>query len=328
MKIIVGIVASENENYLEFKKAWVRNIAEVKKDPYLSQLFDFYFLYSDSKGVSKNIMYKENEQVLYVDYYDTKDTSEFPSVTHSLFSRTISFFTYMINLYNLTEDNTYLKHKNDGLFFVRTNLSTVFDFKLLAKWFDNKPKTNFFGGSFNGFYNGLYTTISGTNLIFSLDTMMYLTFNKDNVDMTTYLEDEAISQLIIHNLDVFIINVKRLDFIEMEEVRIPPDHVWPATPNSIVYHKTKIGDEDVFTFRFKTFNRDNDVIVMNFVVNELWKDDYRLNNLVDKVSKLYDPNLPFSEEGPTYGELYSKNPFKIINLNFNEPLENDVSIRL
>ena len=67
---------------------------------------------------------------------------------------------------------------------------------------------------------------------------------------------------------------------------------------------------------------------MNFVVNELWKDDYSLNNLVDKVSKLYDPNLPFSEEGPTYGELYSKNPFKIINLNFNEPLENDVYIRL
>lgn len=326
MKVIVGIVASDNENYLEFKKAWVNNIANVKKHPQLANLFDFYFLYSDASGSSKKIMYKETEQVLYVDYYDKKNTDEFESVTHSIFSRTISFFSYMINEYNLTDDKTYLKHKDNGLFFLRTNLSSVFDFKLLSKWIENKPKMNFFGGSFNGFYNGLYTTISGTNMIFSLDTMMYLTFNHDKVDMTTLLEDEAISQLIIHNLDTFIINVKRLDFIEMEEVRIPPDHVWPATPNSIIYHKTKVGDEDVFTFRFKTFNRDNDVIVMKFVVNELWQPDYSLNNLVDKVSKLYDPNLPLGEEAPTYGELYSKTPFKILNLDFNP--QPDISIKL
>jgi hypothetical protein len=327
MKIIIGIVASDNENYIEFKKAWVKNISNVKKDPILSEIFDFYFLYSDSNKNSQKVMYKETEQVLYVDYYDKKDTSEFTSVTHSIFARTMSFFTYMINLYNLTDDSSYLQHKDDGLFFVRTNLSTVFDFKLLSKWMTNKPKANFFGGSFNGFYNGLYTTISGTNLIFSLDTMMYLTFNKDKVDMSTYLEDEAISQLIIHHLDIFIINVKRLDFIEMEEVRIPPDHVWPATPNSIIYHKTKYGDEDIFTFRFKTFNRDNDVIVMNYVVNDLWTPDYNLTNMVNKVSKLYDPPIPFSEEGPTYGELYSKNPFKIVNLNFNE-YDNQFSISL
>ena len=48
MKIVVGIVASDNENYVEFKKAWVKNISLVKKDPHLANLFDFYFLYSDS----------------------------------------------------------------------------------------------------------------------------------------------------------------------------------------------------------------------------------------------------------------------------------------
>lgn len=330
MKIIVGIVASDNENYDEFKKAWVKNIAQVKKDTYLSSLFDFYFLYSDSKGTSKKIMYKETEQVLYIDYYDKQD--QFPSVTHSIFSRTISFFTHVINDLNLTHDPTYLRHKSEGLFFLRTNLSTMFDFKLMAKWFQNKPKTNFFGGSFNGFYNGLYTTVSGTNLIFSMDTMMYLTLNKDKVDMRVYLEDEAISQLIIRDLDVLIINVKRLDFIEMEEVRIPledgNEHIWPATPNSIIYHKTTIGDEDVFTFRFKTFNRENDVIVTHFVVNELWKDDYRLNNLVKKVSELYDPPIPLSEEAPTYGELYSKTPFKILNLDLNNIPNHELSIKI
>lgn len=316
MKIIIGIVASDNENYVEFKKAWVKNISCVKRDPKLANLFDFYFLYSDANGASKQIMYKDTKQILYTDFYDKRDTTEFESVTHSLFSRTIAFFDYMMKILKLDEDESYNMHKNSGLFFVRTNLSTVFDFKLMAKWFEDKPKTNFFGGSFNGFYNGLYTTISGTNLIFSLDVMIFLTLNKDMVDMKVMLEDEAISQLIIHKLNIFLINVKRLDFIEMEEVRLPPDHVWPATPNSVVYHKTKIGDEDVFTFRFKTFNRDNDVIVMNFVIDELWKEDFKLNNTVNKVSNLYEPPLPLSEEGPTYGELYSKRPFRIFNLDF------------
>lgn len=316
MKIVVGIVASDNENYTEFKKVWIRNISHVKRDPLLSQLFDFYFLYSDSTGESKRISYKDTDQTLYVDYYDKQD--KFKDVTHSIFARTVSFFEYMITSLKLVEDLENAKYRDNGLFFVRTNLSTVFDFKMMAKWFLDKPKLNFFGGSFNGFYNGLYTTISGTNLIFSLDIMMYLFLNREKVDMSRYLEDEAISQLIIQNVNAFIINVKRLDFIEMEEVRIPPNHVWPATPNSIIYHKTKIGDNNIFTFRFKTFNRNNDVIVMNRVLNELWSEDYTLNNLVDTVSKMYNPPLPVSEEAPTYGELYSKRAFKIINLDLSE----------
>lgn len=328
MKIVIGIIASDNENYLEFKKAWVQNIAQVKKDQYLSNVFDFYFLYSDSKGASKQIKYKETNQLLYTDFYHSVDTSEFESVTHSIFARTISFFDYMIKIYKLYEDEYYSKHKEEGLYFIRTNLSTAFDLKLMSRWFETKPKTNFFGGSFNGFYNGLYTTISGTNLIFSLDIMMFLTDNKDKVDMKVYLEDEAISQLIIHKLNVFIINVKRLDFIEMEEVRIPPDHVWPATPNSIVYHKAKIGDEEIFTFRFKTFNRDNDVIVMNYVVNELWNPNYRLDNLVKQISNAYEPPLPISDEAPTYGDLYSKRPFKIFHLDFSKPTEQDFTLKI
>jgi hypothetical protein len=321
MKIIIGIVASDNANYHEFKKVWVRNISQVKKDPVLAELFDFYFLYSDSKGTSKKIMYTDTQQVLYVDFYDKED--KFESVTHGIFARTITFFNYMINILRLTDNTCYLKHRNDGLFFVRTNLSSVFDFKLMGEWFKDKPKINFFGGSFIGFYNGIYTNISGTNLIFSLDTMMYLTFNKEKVDMSVLLEDEAISRLIISNLNIFMINVKRLDFIEMEEVRIPPNHIWPATPNSIIYHKAKIGDEDIFTFRFKTFNRDNDVIAMNQIINELWKDDYRLNNMVQVISKMHDPPLPFSEEAPTYGELYSKKAFKILNLSLYDPIPNN-----
>lgn len=316
MKIVVGIVASDNDNYTDFKKVWIKNIVQLKKDPVLSQLYDFYFLYSDSAGVSKRIMYKDTEQVLYVDFYDKENV--FETVSHGILERTMSFFNYMINQFNLVNDASYQQHKENGLFFVRTNLSTLFDFKLMKRWFVDKPKVNFFGGSFNGVYNGLYTTISGTNLILSLDSMMYLAFNKDKIDMSFYLEDEAISQLIMNSLNVFTINVKRLDFIEMEEVHVSPEYIWPATPNSIIYHKTKMGDEDIFTFRFKTFTRDNDVIVMNRIVDELWKDDYSLNNMVKNVSNMYDPPLILSEEAPAYGDLYSKKSFRIINLECNK----------
>lgn len=326
MKIIVGIVASDNQNYTEFKKVWVKNIVQVKNDPVLAELFDFYFLYSDSNGISKKIIYTDTQELLYVDFYDKED--KFESVSHGIFARTVTFFNYMINIFGLTDDSSYLQRKDDGLFFVRTNLSTVFDFKLMREWFVDKPKTNFFGGSFNGFYNGIHTSISGTNLIFSLDTMMYLTFNKDKIDMSIYLEDEAISQLIINHLNIFIINVKRLDFIEMEEIHIPPDHIWPATPNSIIYHKAEIGDDEIFSFRFKTFNRDNDVIVMNRVVDELWKDDYNLSNMVKNVSNMFEPPLPLSSEAPTYGKLYSNRPFRIFNLNFSEPVQNELTLKI
>jgi hypothetical protein len=326
MKIIVGIVASDNSNYTEFKKVWVKNISHVKKDPVLSQLYDFYFLYSDSNGTSKKITYKDTQQLLYVDFYDKED--QFESISHGIFARTVKFFNYMINLFDLENGTSYLKHRDDGLFFVRTNLSTVFDFKLMSEWFKDKPKTNFFGGSFNGFYNGLQTSISGTNLIFSLDTMMYLTLNKEKIDMSIYLEDEAISQLIIYNLNIFIINVKRLDFIEMEEVYLSQGNIWPATPNSIIYHKAEIGDNDIFSFRFKTFNRDNDVIVMNRVVDELWNDNYNLSDTVQTVSNMYEPTLPLSEEAPTYGKLYSKCPFRIFNLDFSEITQNDWTLKI
>lgn len=311
MKIIVGIIASDNDSYKDFKNIWVKNILKVKSDAYLSKLFDFYFLYSDSTCESKTNICTKTGKVLYVDFYDNND--KFEKVTLSLFARTMSFFNYMIESLNLYDEDICLKYKNEGLYFLRTNLSTLFDFKLLAKWFEDKPRMNLLAGSFNGYYNNIYTTFSGTNIIMTYNIMKYVFFNKEKAKLDYLLEDEAISELIIKNLDVFIINIKRLDFIEMEEIDVNGT-IWPATPNSIIYHKTIKGDRDIFTFRFKTFNRTNDINVMNYIVNELWKDNYDLNKTVDNISKFHLPELPIVEEGPKYGELFSKRCFKIINL--------------
>ncbi len=315
MKIIVSIVASENENYAEFKKIWIKNIYKIKQNKYLSNLFDFYFLYSDSTGISKQ--YNYNNELLYIDFYDNKDN--FESITHSLFSRTMLFFEYMINTLNLNITEHIDYYKSTGLFFVRTNLSTAFDFKLLAKWIENKPKYNFFGGSINGWYNGLDTIFSGTNLIFSFDIIKYLFEHQNNIDINLYLEDEAISRYIIKNTTPFIINIKRLDFIEMEEVKLIQAY-WDPTPNSIIYHKAEIGDNEIFTFRFKTFNRTNDIFVMNYMIDALWNETFTLSEIVKNISYLYNPPIPITTEGSIYGELFSKKPFKIIDLNLDEEI--------
>jgi hypothetical protein len=316
MKIIISIIASDNLNYTEFKNVWIKHIMYIKNNHVLSKIFDFYFLYSDKNG--KSCQVSLDNKLLYTDFYDNNnipnDYNEINrNITKSILTRTGSFYIYIRHLLKLDDNNEYVKHKNKGLYFIRTNLSTLFDFDKLYKWIENKPKISFFSGSFNGFYNNLYTTISGTNMVFSLDVMIYISLNYKNLDLSIYLEDEAISQLIIQNLKVFLINIKRLDFIEMEQV-ILKDYTWPKTPNSIIYHKTMIGDQNIFSYRFKTFDRVHDINVMNSIIDDMIKSEsnFDLNKFVNETSLKY--NLIISEEAPSYGKLFSENTFKIINL--------------
>ena len=180
----------------------------------------------------------------------------------------------------------------------------------------DKPNKSFFAGTINGFYNNIYTTISGMNTILSLDLMMYSIDNQEEIiDYLKILkyEDDTISNFIIKNLNIYLINIKRLDFIEMEKV-VLPTHIWPATPKSIIYQKCEIGDETLFSFRFKTFNRTNDIDIMTMLNNEIIKKEFNLSDFVNLISKT--SGYLINTESETYGELYSKKPFKVINLDF------------
>jgi len=311
MKIIFGIIASDDEIYSEFKNVWIKAIVAFKKTN-LHNLIDFYFLYSDKDKISKTISFVDTKQQLYVDFYD-KDINE--SVTKTILNRTVAFFNHIKDSYKLNCQENYDRYKDDGLFFVRTNLSTMFNFNMLIDWFKDKPKTAFFGGSLNGFYNGFYSTFSGTNLVFTLDIMLHLYYNKHRIEIDKYFEDEAISQRVLYDFDLNVINMKRIDFIEMEKVVIEElNHVWPATPNSVIYHKTKIGDNHVFCFRFKTFNRQNDINAMKLIVDKMFDDNanFNLTTFIDDYCNAYNPPLSKREEAADYGTLYSEKPFKII----------------
>lgn len=311
MKIIVSVIASDNEIYNQFKDVWIKTITEIKNTD-MRDIFDFYFVYSEK--TKRPIVEYEH----YTDFNDLKSvflpTSDNKIITKSILNRSIELFKHLWS-------NKYSNSDDKQIYILRTNLSTFFDFKKLHTWCINKPTENFFGGSINGFYNFENTTLSGTNMVFSYDIMIYLIQNYLKCDLRVMLEDEAISRLIIQNVNVFLINIKRIDFLEMEPV-ILPSHVWPATPHSIVYHKCKINDNSIFCYRFKTFNRNDDIVKMNLICDNIYKESFNLNKTISNISKLYKPNLSITEEASEYGSNYSERPFKIINLKFVEDIQN------
>jgi hypothetical protein len=313
MKIIVAIIASKDPLYNQFKEIWIRCINHIKTT---NLNYEFYFIYSEE--VKDNISYSLDIYSNYTNYYYKYKPFETELMRREVIvlNKILDFYEYIRNKLNLNDNNSYNYNTlEDTTYILRTNLSSLFDFVKMYNYLLDKPKKNFFAGTINGFYNNIYTTISGMNSILSLDTMMYSIDNADNI--REYLkvlkyEDDTMSNYIIRNLNVFLINIKRLDFIEMEEV-VLPTHVWPATPKSIIYQKCNINDQGIFSFRFKTFNRTNDIEVMNMLNDNILKDGFDLNNFVNFMSK--SCNYLINTESETYGELFSKKPFKIINLN-------------
>jgi len=315
MKVIVAIIASKDPVYNQFKDIWIKCIDYIKTTNFN---YDFYFLYSEE--TEYNINYSLDSYPNYTNYYYKYHykvyETELMKAQMEMLNKTLNFYEYIKNKLNLNDNNSYNHNTlTDTTYILRTNLSSLFDFEKLYNYLLDKPKKNFFAGTINGFYNNIYTTISGMNSILSLDTMMYSIDNADNI--REYLkilkyEDDTMSNYIIRNLNVFLINIKRLDFIEMEEV-VLSTHTWPATPKSIIYQKCNIDDQDIFSFRFKTFNRTNDIEVMNKLNDNILKDNFNLNNFVENLSK--SCGYLINTESETYGELFSKKPFKIINLN-------------
>lgn len=321
MKVIVAIIASKDPIYNQFKEIWIKCINYIKTTS-VAKNYEFYFIYSDkiTDKSENDICYSLDVYPNYTNYYykyhDKPFETELMKVQTEMLNKTISFYKYIRTKLNLNDNNSYNQNTlTDTTYILRTNLSSLFDFVKIYSYLLDKPKKNFFAGTINGFYNNIYTTISGMNTILSLDLILYCIDNHKNI--MEYLkilkyEDDTLSNYIIRNLNVYLINIKRLDFIEMEEVHLPT-HIWPATPKSIIYQKCKINDQDIFSFRFKTFNRTNDIEVMNILNDNILKDHFNLNKFVENLSK--SSGYLINTESETYGELFSKKPFKIINLN-------------
>jgi hypothetical protein len=293
MKLIVCIVASCSQVYDAFKIIQINYIIKLKKFyPHLD--INFYFLYSviDVKDAIYHL--DENRKFIYCDFYD-KDIEKRKEgyISKSMFKRSIAFFNHLKNE-NLLNNDTFI---------LRTNLTTLFDFQKVMQWLNNKPNQLFISGSFIGEYQAKNTTFSGTNIIMSSDVILYLSNIPYNIEyLDRFSEDQLISRIVIQKLPVFIINIKRLDIIEIDAIYIKP---------TICYHKCNIGDESIFSFRFKTHNRQIDIECISKLSNDIFNNDFSIGKYIVEIVDKY--NFDLTTESQKYGQLYSESTFKLIH---------------
>lgn len=269
MKIIFGILASSNDNYDEFKNIWTSNINKFKSGP-TKNLVDFYFIYTEPQLQNTCI-----DCNTYYNYYSPYIEND--SMMNSFVKRTISLLDHL-------EGNNTL-----GDFFIRTNLSTLFDLNMLLKWAECIPKNNIIAGSVIDKLNSIHTQFSGTNIILTRDLVQFLLLNQKYILDESILsgDDQRISSLIVENIDVRFLIVKRLDFIELESTKISPY----IAPHIVFQNSCKT--INLFCYRFRTLNRKLDIKIMKELENKINSENFNLNNFIQLL--LNDPLLPYNK---------------------------------
>jgi len=261
---------SRQDYYIKMKELWIYNIKKNFND--LNNVFiDIYFLYDAEDNIQLHLdnIYEDTNLNIYDFYIDTKTKI----YINSTIKRSLWFFEYL-------NSNKYF----NADYIIRSNASTVFNFKLFIEWTFNKPKTNFFAGSIiSNCLNPLL--LSGTNLVFTKDLIEDIIKHKKTLNMN--IIDDVCFSLFIYSIkhlkNIYSINIKRIDFI-----------------GHILYHKCHVNDKNIFCFKFKSNDRYNDIKYMKTLIDENFK--------INFLEKEFEIKSEYSE----YDELYSRKIFKIL----------------
>jgi hypothetical protein len=274
-KIVFGILASTNEHYSKFIEIWIENIKKFKSSK-SSSLIDFYFIYAEPHqsefSMSPEYDVCNPEQPLYYNYYSKYNEND--SMMDSFLNRTICLLDHL----QLTPFD----------YFIRTNLSTLFHLDILIQKIQTLPEYNLIAGPPIDKLNSIHTHISGTNILLSRDLVDFLLLNKECLldESVLHGDDQRISSLIIENLNVNLLLIKRLDFIEMNydgDKYIPP---------SIIFQNC-YDINNLFCYRFKTTNRENDIKYMKMLQQHMYLENF--NPLQFVMSLVNDPDAPYEE---------------------------------
>lgn len=269
MKIIIGIIAHEENTEFNFKDNWIKNINLNK-----NKNIDFYFLYSKTEKDESISIKKKNK---YYDFYSHK--KEIWSRENSIIMKTLEFYKFITNFY-----------RNQEFYCIRTNLSTLINFKELLKWLNGMPKKNFYGGPMiiNTLKGSTLKLISGTFILLTNDIVKKLSLiNLELYFFKKIEDDELISYLIFDFLKLVpeIIHVPRLDFVILHEKVI--EYLDCSYKEKEMFRKSNIvlfngcdKSSNIFLYRFKTQNRKDDVILMNLFINL-----GSLKNIIDFINK-------------------------------------------
>jgi hypothetical protein len=274
-KIVFGILASTNEHYSKFIEIWIENIKKFKSGT-SSSLIDFYFIYAEPHqsefSMSPEYDVCNPEQPIYYNYYSKYNIND--SMMDSFVNRTICLLDHL--------------QSTPFDYFIRTNLSTLFHLDILIQRIQKFTKYNLIAGSPIDKLNSIHTHISGTNILLSRDLVDFLLLNKECLldESVLHGDDQRISSLIIENLNVNLLLLKRLDFIEMNydgDKYIPP---------SIIFQNC-YDINNLFCYRFKTTNRDNDIKYMKMLQQHMYLENF--NPLQFVMSLVNDPDAPYKE---------------------------------
>jgi hypothetical protein len=279
-KIVFGILASTNEHYNQFIEIWIENIKKFKSGTHGS-LIDFYFIYSE-KHISKTLLPDNPSQPMYYHYYSQYNEND--SMMDSFLNRSVCLLDHL--------------KSTPFDYFIRTNLSTLFHLDFLIQWIQKFPKYNLIAGTPIDKLNSIHTHISGTNIVLSRDLADFLLLNKEYLLDKSVLDgdDQRISSLIIENLNVHLVLIKRLDFIEIyhDNCCIPPSLVFQNCYNT----------DNLFCYRFKTNNRESDVKYMKILLQNMYLKNYHplqfASSLIDDSNAPYES---FASQNVDYDKL-------------------------
>ncbi len=290
-KVVFGILASTNEHYSKFIDIWIDNITRFKRGPY-ANLIDFYFIYNEP-DTSKSLIPDNMEHPMYYHYYSKYNENY--SMMDSFLNRTVCLLDYL--------------QSTPFDYFIRTNLSTLFQLDMVIQWIQKLPKYNIIAGTPIDELKYIYTYMSGTNIILSHDLVEFVLLNREYLldEKVLHGDDQRISSLIIENLNVNLLLVKRLDFIE---ITYNNDYM----PPSIVFQSCYYSD-NLFCYRFKTKNRENDIKYMKMLQKQFYLENF--NSLQFVRSIVNDPTTPYQKiytQNTDYDNLTYKT-FQITKLN-------------
>lgn len=273
---------------------WIENLTKFNNNS-LHFTAEAYFLYGDDSLLKP---YCEYIQPHIFNFY-----SNCPEVFQNLFKKTIIFFEYIID-----NPHKFKPFQDDKTtFFVRTNLSTVFQFEHffsnLLHINKNLPHSSLFlGGSFIQDFNGLYTCFSGTNTIFNYNSILSLVEDSKLLQQSDKPDDILLSIALLHKYPYSIIlrSMARLDFIE--DTR---------------FFCCKLFTNNVSCFRIKTNNRYNDTLIMKSLIDNIYNTSFDIKQFIQDIisNQLFDNvSTNIIEYHPEYQDSFSSKNFKFENL--------------
>jgi hypothetical protein len=240
MRCVIGVISSEGAAYQSMKDTWTKN-ASTFNESTSHDVIELYFIEAEQRSDTQLYTIDKMQDDVYLFRANCKETFK------NILKKSIIFFKHM------SQSDT-MNAEGQFTFVMRSNLSTLIDFKKLFKSLHetdaalHKQEWEYFlGGSIIDKYCALRTYFSGTNLTFTIPVLKHIVKSyKEILDNEEDGDDIVLSAWVMGlHKTLLMRDYKRLDFCE-----------------DITFNSCDSFDESIFCFRYKTEDRTKDAELM------------------------------------------------------------------